>query len=222
MGIGTFGGTVTDFEATFVDGRLTGSARIASLQTKDENLWRTCCRRTSSTPSAIPRFASPPRRSPSKATRSVRRRNHAQGHHAARHPDGHDHRPRHRSLRNERYGLELETTSTAPSSASPGTHRLPNGTKALSDEVTLKADLSLVRAAVTMQHPRASRGAFAATRTTPLLLRARGGAAPARRRDGALGRAARDPAVRRGRRRRARRREAVATSATRRARPTPS
>jgi polyisoprenoid-binding protein YceI len=38
MGIGAFGGTVTDFEATLENGRLAGSARIESLETKDENL----------------------------------------------------------------------------------------------------------------------------------------------------------------------------------------
>jgi polyisoprenoid-binding protein YceI len=36
--VATFSGTVTDFEATLVDGRLEGSARIESLQTKEENL----------------------------------------------------------------------------------------------------------------------------------------------------------------------------------------
>jgi polyisoprenoid-binding protein YceI len=39
MGIGAFGGTVADFEATLEDGRLSGSARIESLETKDENLY---------------------------------------------------------------------------------------------------------------------------------------------------------------------------------------
>jgi polyisoprenoid-binding protein YceI len=38
MGIATFTGEVHDFDATLVDGRLSGSARIASVQTKDENL----------------------------------------------------------------------------------------------------------------------------------------------------------------------------------------
>ena len=38
MGIGAFGGTVTDFDATFENGSLSGSARIQSLETKDENL----------------------------------------------------------------------------------------------------------------------------------------------------------------------------------------
>jgi polyisoprenoid-binding protein YceI len=36
--VATFSGTVTDFEASLVDGTLTGSARIESIQTKDENL----------------------------------------------------------------------------------------------------------------------------------------------------------------------------------------
>ncbi|HEX7082660.1 MAG TPA: YceI family protein [Gaiellaceae bacterium] len=36
--VATFKGEVPDFQASLVDGRLTGSARIASLQTRDENL----------------------------------------------------------------------------------------------------------------------------------------------------------------------------------------
>jgi len=38
MGIGAFGGSVKDFEAELEGGRLSGSARIESLETKDENL----------------------------------------------------------------------------------------------------------------------------------------------------------------------------------------
>jgi polyisoprenoid-binding protein YceI len=36
--VATFSGTVRDFEASLVDGTLTGSARIESIQVKDENL----------------------------------------------------------------------------------------------------------------------------------------------------------------------------------------
>ncbi|HZQ82653.1 MAG TPA: YceI family protein [Gaiellaceae bacterium] len=36
--VATFSGTVDDFEATLADGKLSGSARIASIQTKEENL----------------------------------------------------------------------------------------------------------------------------------------------------------------------------------------
>ena len=36
--VATFSGTVTDFEASLVDGTLTGEARIESIQIKDESL----------------------------------------------------------------------------------------------------------------------------------------------------------------------------------------
>jgi polyisoprenoid-binding protein YceI len=36
--VATFAGTVSDFEASLVDGRLEGSARIETIQLKDENL----------------------------------------------------------------------------------------------------------------------------------------------------------------------------------------
>ena len=38
MGVGVFSGAVKDFEATLVDGRLAGAARMASLDPDDENL----------------------------------------------------------------------------------------------------------------------------------------------------------------------------------------
>ena len=36
--VATFGGQVADFDATLADGKLAGSARIASIQTKEESL----------------------------------------------------------------------------------------------------------------------------------------------------------------------------------------
>src|SRR5947207_4110734 len=38
LGVATFTGELTDFEASLADGRLTGSARVASVEVKDENL----------------------------------------------------------------------------------------------------------------------------------------------------------------------------------------
>src|SRR3954463_12602305 len=38
MGISFFKGAVKEFDASVVDGKLAGTARIASLETKDENL----------------------------------------------------------------------------------------------------------------------------------------------------------------------------------------
>jgi polyisoprenoid-binding protein YceI len=48
---------------------------------------------------------------------------------------------------NERYGLELQTTIDRTQFGITWNNDMPNGTKALADEVTLKADLSLVKAA---------------------------------------------------------------------------
>jgi len=48
---------------------------------------------------------------------------------------------------NERYGLKLETTIDRTEFGITWNNDMPNGTKALADEVTLKADLSLVKAA---------------------------------------------------------------------------
>src|SRR5205814_3570816 len=38
LGVATFTGELTDFEATLADGTLTGKARVASVEVKDENL----------------------------------------------------------------------------------------------------------------------------------------------------------------------------------------
>jgi polyisoprenoid-binding protein YceI len=48
---------------------------------------------------------------------------------------------------NERYGLKLEATIDRTQFGITWNNDMPNGTKALADEVTLKADLSLVKAA---------------------------------------------------------------------------
>ena len=48
---------------------------------------------------------------------------------------------------NERYGLKLETSIDRTAFGLDWNNDMPNGTKALADEVTLKADLSLVKAA---------------------------------------------------------------------------
>ena len=48
---------------------------------------------------------------------------------------------------NERYGLQLETTVDRTEFGIIWNADMPDGTKALADEVTLKADLSLVKAA---------------------------------------------------------------------------
>src|SRR3954466_10317131 len=38
LGVATFTGELTDFEATLVDGKLAGKARVSSIEVKDDNL----------------------------------------------------------------------------------------------------------------------------------------------------------------------------------------
>ena len=148
MGIGAFGGTVKEFEATLEDGRLSGSARIESLETKDENLYAHLM---------SPEFFDAERHpvvsfSTGRASREgsqvelegeitikgVTRPATLTGTIVGPNADPYG---------NERYGLKLETTIDRTEFGITWNNDMPNGTKALADEVTLKADLSLVKAA---------------------------------------------------------------------------
>ena len=148
MGIGAFGGTVKDFEATLEDGRLSGSARIESLETKDENLYAHLM---------SPEFFDAERHpvvSFSTETASSEGSNvQLQGEITIKgitQPatlTGTVVGPKTDPYGNERYGLKLETTIDRTAFGITWNNDMPNGTKALADEVTLKADLSLVKAA---------------------------------------------------------------------------
>ena len=144
--VATFGGTVNDFEATLADGRLAGSARIESIETKDENL-----QRAPALPRVLRRRAPPGRqllgrRSPATATTSrstARSRSRA-----SRSPPtstGTIVGPAVDHYGTTRVGLEarrrpIDRTEFGINWNMP----LPNGEPALSNEVTLKADLTLV------------------------------------------------------------------------------
>ena len=148
MGVGAFGGTVTDFEATLENGRLAGSARIESLETKDENLHAHLM---------SPEFFDAERHPVvSFSTESAA----VDG--AGVELDGEITikgvtkpatltgtivGPVSDPYGNERYGLKLETAVDRTEFGISWNAEMPNGTKALADEVTLKADLSLVKAA---------------------------------------------------------------------------
>jgi polyisoprenoid-binding protein YceI len=148
MGIGLFAGTVSDFDAQLVDGRLTGAARIDTLQTKDENLTGHLM---------SPEFFDAERHpevsfSTEQATvegnevtfegeltiKGISRPATLTGTVTGPVADPYG---------NERYGLELETTIDRTQFGITWNNDMPDGTKALADEVTLKADLSLVKAA---------------------------------------------------------------------------
>jgi polyisoprenoid-binding protein YceI len=148
MGIGAFSGTVTDFEAALDDGRLSGSARIESLETKDENLHAHLM---------SPEFFDAERHpvvSFSTESASVEGADvELQGEITIKGVTkpatltGTIVGPKTDPYGNERYGLKLESTIDRTEFGINWNNDMPNGTKALADEVTLKADLSLVKAA---------------------------------------------------------------------------
>lgn len=153
MGIGAFGGSVKDFEATLEDGRLSGSARIESLETKDENLYAHLM---------SPEFFDAERNpvvsfstehasvTGSDVTGSIVELEGEITIKGVTQPatlTGTIVGPKTDPYGNERYGLKLETTIDRTAFGITWNADMPNGTKALADEVTLKADLSVVKAA---------------------------------------------------------------------------
>jgi len=148
MGIGAFGGTVSDFEASLVDGRLSGSARIASLEAKDENLHAHLMSPEFFDAESHPVVSFTTEQASREGdtiafegeitikgiTRPATLTGTVVG--PVADPYG-----------NERYGLELETVVDRTEFGITWNNEMPDGTKALADEVTLTADLSLVKAA---------------------------------------------------------------------------
>jgi polyisoprenoid-binding protein YceI len=148
MGIGLFGGDVSDFDASLSDGRLSGSARIASLETKDENLhahlmapdWFDAERHpevsfaTGEATGEGDEISFEGELTIKGITRPATLTGTVVG--PVTDPYG-----------NERYGLKLRTTIDRTAFGLAWNNDMPDGTKALADEVTLKADLSLVKAA---------------------------------------------------------------------------
>ena len=148
MGIGAFGGTVKEFEATLEDGRLTGSARIESLDAKDENLYGHLM-----SPEFFDAERYPVVSFSTETASSTGSKVELQGEITIKGITlpatltGTVVGPTTDPYGNERYGLKLETTIDRTKFGITWNNDMPNGTKALADEVTLKADLSLVKAA---------------------------------------------------------------------------
>ena len=100
MGVGTFGGDVTDFDASLVDGRLSGAARIATLEVKDENLHAHLLSPEFFDAERYPEVSLHGRDGRARGPRGqVRGRDLDQGRDAAGDADGHDRRPGRRSVR---------------------------------------------------------------------------------------------------------------------------
>jgi polyisoprenoid-binding protein YceI len=148
MGIGTFGGTVSDFDATLENGRLTGAARIASLEVKDENLHAHLLSPEFFDAERHPEVSFSTEEAKVEGDRvSFDGEITIKGVTRPATLSGTITGPTTDPYGNERYGLKLETTVDRTEFGITWNNDMPNGTKALADEVTLKADLSLVKAA---------------------------------------------------------------------------
>lgn len=145
--VSTFTGDVPDFEASLVDGQLTGVARIASLVTKDENLTGHL---------ASPEFFDAERFPEVRfASREIRREGDRvnvdgtitiKGETRPAILEGTVVGPAVDQFGATRVGLKLSTTVDRTQFGIAWNMPLPNGEPALSNEVTLLADLTLVGA----------------------------------------------------------------------------
>ena len=148
MGVGSFSGTVKDFDATLTDGRLSGAARIATLETKDENLQAHLL-----SPEFFDAERHPQVSFETTAAAAVGDRVRFEGEITIKgvaQPatlEGTIVGPIADPYGNDRYGLRLETTIDRTAFGITWNSTMPDGSNALADDVTLKADLSLVKAA---------------------------------------------------------------------------
>ena len=143
--VATFSGSVSDFDATLADGRLTGAARIASIAVKDENLEAHLL---------SPEFFDAERHPEvGFATEAIRRNGDAievegqitiKGITRPATLRGTIVGPSVDHFGKNRVGLKLETTVDRTAFDINWNMPLPNGEPALANEVTLKADLTLV------------------------------------------------------------------------------
>jgi polyisoprenoid-binding protein YceI len=148
MGVGLFGGGVSDFDATLTDGRLTGAARIATLEVKDENLHGHLMSPEFFDAASYPEVSFSTEQAVVEGT-SVRFDGEItmKGVTLPATLSGTITGPVTDPYGNERYGLELETTLDRTAYGITWNNAMPNGEQALADDVTLRATLSLVKAA---------------------------------------------------------------------------
>jgi polyisoprenoid-binding protein YceI len=142
--VATFSGDVTDFEARLVDGRLEGSAKIESIQLKDENLTAHVLSPEFFDAERHPvlTFSGDLARDDSKAT--VQGEITIKGITRPVVLEGTIVGPAVDHFGKTRVGLKLETVIDRTEFDINWNMPLPNGEPALGNEVTLKADLTLV------------------------------------------------------------------------------
>ncbi len=147
MGISFFKGAVKDFGVSLVDGRLAGAARIASLETKDENLHAHLLAPEFFDAERYPEVAFSGRLVPAEDGVEVDGEISIKGVTKPTVLRGTITGPVSDPYGNARYGLELSTTIDRTEFGLDWNADMPDGTKALANKVTLKAELSLVEAA---------------------------------------------------------------------------
>jgi polyisoprenoid-binding protein YceI len=148
MGVAAFSGSVKDFDATLVDGRLAGAARIASLETKDENLHGHLMSPEFFDAERHPEVSfSTAEMSGEGGEVELQGELTIKGISRPATLTGTVVGPVTDPYGNERYGLKLQTTIDRTAFGIEWNADMPNGGKALANDVTLTADLSLVKAA---------------------------------------------------------------------------
>jgi polyisoprenoid-binding protein YceI len=146
MGIGTFSGAVKDFDVTLEDGRLAGSARIASIDAREANLNAHLLSpeffdaerhpELSFSAGELVRDGDAVELEGELTIKGITRPATLRGTIVGPVDDPYG---------NPRHGLQLDTTIDRTEFGILWNAEMPNGTKALSDQVTLRATLSLVQ-----------------------------------------------------------------------------
>jgi polyisoprenoid-binding protein YceI len=147
MGISLFKGAVRDFAASLVDGKLAGAARIESLETKDENLHAHLLAPEFFDAERHPEVTFAGELVPTGKGVEIDGEITIKGVTKPAVLRGTLTGPSTDPYGNARYGLELKTTIDRTEFGLLWNADMPDGTKALANDVTLKADLSLVAAA---------------------------------------------------------------------------
>ena len=144
MGISFFKGAVKDFNASVVDGKLAGAARIASLETKDENLHAHLLAPEFFDAERFPEVAFSGELVPAGEQVEIQGEITIKGVTKPATLKGTLTGPVTDPYGNARYGLDVKTTIDRTEFGLNWNADMPDGTKALANKVTLKAELSLV------------------------------------------------------------------------------
>ena len=147
MGIAFFKGAVKDFGATLADGKLAGAARIESLETKDENLHAHLLAPDFFDAAQHPEVTFNGELVPAGDGVEIDGEITIKGVTKPAVLRGTLTGPQTDPYGNTRYGLDLKTKIDRTEFGLNWNADMPDGTKALANEVTLKAELSLVAAA---------------------------------------------------------------------------